>query len=261
MRLHLDLACVKLNNTEIELNVTKAKLHNTEVKLGDMEEKINELMKKFDTLQRLLHDKQDNLEESKTQVTKFDTNQAQLSLELNNTNDKLNDTREKLETARKQKEKFEEPFVWKIDNFGNLLRQAKTGEETFVFSVPFYSRGAESCGYKLKVQIYPNGFGPGKNTHLSVYIIVMKGEHDAILLWPFKEKVAFTLIDQQKCSAEGENVTKQFRPAREPECFARPTREANKSGWGFGDFISHEKLNSRRYLVDDTLFLQVKIGP
>ena len=293
MRLHLDLACVKLNDAEVELSNTKAKLNNTEVKLNDMEEKTRELMKKFDTHQRQLHDTQ---EKAKTQVTKFDTRQEQFSLELTNTNlkldniedkfdniedkfdniegkldniddkledieDKSNDTERKLETTRKEVEKFDKRIIWKIDNFRHLLQQAKAGKKNFICSVPFYSSTEESCGYKLKVKLFPNGSGSGKKTHLSVFIIVMKGEYDAILPWPFKKQVKITLIDQLEDLIKRENVIMSFIPGNYPQCFARPTQEQNSSGYGFPQFISHKNLQSRRYLVDDTLFLQVEIGP
>ncbi|RMX40868.1 hypothetical protein pdam_00025703 [Pocillopora damicornis] len=42
--------------------------------------------------------------------------------------------------------------------------------------------------------------------------------------------------------------------------FARPKTEENM-GRGFNNFIPHFKLHSRRYIVDDTLFLQVEISP
>ena len=198
-------------------------------------------------------------------MTKFNTFQAQFrrelkntTVKLNNTEDKLNDTREKLETARQQVKKTDKRFVWKIDNFSNLLRQAKTGESLVFSSDPFC--GTESCGYKLRMKMYPNGSRPGKNTHVLVYIFVMKSEYDAMLPWPFKKKVTFTLIDQQEDPVERKSVTLSLMPGDVPGNFARPIQEEN-TGRGFNEFISHEKLDSRRYLVDDTLFLQVEIGP
>ena len=150
-------------------------------------------------------------------------------------------------------------FIWKIKDFSEALRQAKSEEETDFESEPFYTDRKESYGYKFKVSVEPNGTGSSKNTHLSVYIIIMKGEYDAILPWPFKKKVKFTLIDQQEDPAKRENVTMELIPGNNPECFERPTEEEN-SGLGFPTFISHEQLHSRRYIVDDTLFLQVEIG-
>ena len=36
----------------------------------------------------------------------------------------------------------------------------------------------------------------GKGTHLSFFFVVMKGPFDALLPWPFKQKVALTIINQ-----------------------------------------------------------------
>ncbi len=173
-------------------------------------------------------------------------------VKLKDTEVKLSETQKKLETRM---------FIWKISNFSEILRQAKSGEKNVLESAPFYTARTESYGYKLKVRIYSYGRGSGKNTHLSVFIYVMKGEYDAILPWPFKKKVKFTLIDQQEGSVKRENVTMQFIPANIPECFARPTQKENIKGHGYAQFISQEKLHSRRYLVDNTLFLQVEVGP
>ena len=147
-------------------------------------------------------------------------------------------------------------FIWKITSFAIKLRQAKSKVKEYVESDPFYT-----YGYKLKLRLYPNGYYIEENTHLSMYIFVMKGEYDAILPWPFKKKVTVTLLDQQEDPVERENVLKSFIPVTKPECFARPTQEENSSGYGYPKFITPEKLHSRRYLVDDTLFLQVEIGP
>ena len=146
-------------------------------------------------------------------------------------------------------------FTWKITSFAIELKQAKNKVKEYVESDPFYM-----YGYKLKLRLYPDGDGIGENTHLSMYIIVMKGEYDAILPWPFKKKVTVTLLDQQEDPVERENVLMSFIPVNEPECFARPTQEQN-TGYGYRKFITPEKLHSRRYLVDDTLFVQVEIGP
>ncbi|CAH3128148.1 unnamed protein product [Pocillopora meandrina] len=150
-------------------------------------------------------------------------------------------------------------FIWKIDCCSEALKQAKIGEKSALYSDPFHTKtGTDSYGYKMKVLIYPNGNGTGKNTYLSVFIIVMKGEYDAILPWPFKKKVKFELIDQQEDPAQQENVTKEIRWSHS-RAFSRPTEEGNP-GRGFGQFVSHTKLNTRQYIVDDTLFLRITIS-
>lgn len=147
-------------------------------------------------------------------------------------------------------------IVWKIEEFSKVMREAKSGMKPKLESAPFYT---ESSGYKLKISVYPNGLWSGKNTHLSVLIIVMKGEYDAILTWPFDKKITFTLIDQHEDPSQRENVVSKFVPQNEIN-LVRPKGEEN-AGDGKPQLISHEKLQTRRYLVDDTLFLQVEVGP
>lgn len=148
------------------------------------------------------------------------------------------------------------PFVWNISGFKGLLKSAKKGINTGVDSPPFFTG---PVGYKLHVFINPNGDGDGRNTHLSVYISLLKGKFDALLPWPFRKTVTFTLIDQQENELHANNYVLMFTPDPANACFARPGKNSN-DGWGFSRFISHAQLRSRRYIVDDTLFLKVQCG-
>lgn len=223
MESHLESA------SSLHLDLARVKLDNTEVRLNITEAKLN------DTEVRL----------SETQVKLYNTEKKLVILQRQFEN-KLVEDRENATV-----------FVWKINNFNDKLRQAKTGKNKALESVPFYTK----ChGYKLKVKFHPNGQKSGKNTHLSVYIAIMKGEYDAILDWPFKKKVRVTLIDQQEDPVERKNVFQTISLGDHPENGARPVNEEN-TGRGHTEFISHEKLFSRCYLKDDTLFLQVEVGP
>lgn len=44
-------------------------------------------------------------------------------------------------------------------------------------------------GYKMCLRVYLNGDGTGRGTHLSLFFVVMKGPNDALLRWPFNQKV------------------------------------------------------------------------
>ena len=203
-RVHLDLACVKLNRTEDELNEAK-----------------NRLKKIDDTLDNAI----------------AALKNAMGLLQLSNV-------------------KHTNVFLWRIDGFSQI--KAKNEGKEMIYSDPFYTKTeTDGFGYKLKVLIYPDGTGDGKNTHLSVFIIIMKGEYDAILPWHFSKKVMFTLIDQQDELGKRENKTMEFIGQNNPS-FTRPTTEENIA-MGFHCFISHEELKSQHYIVDDTLFLQVEI--
>ena len=44
-------------------------------------------------------------------------------------------------------------------------------------------------GYKMCARLYLNGDGMGKGTHVSLFFVVMRGAYDALLKWPFRQKV------------------------------------------------------------------------
>ena len=144
-------------------------------------------------------------------------------------------------------------FTWKITNFGEALRKAKSGKKTRVDSPPFYA-----CGYKCKLQLNPNGEKTGEHTHLSIYIRIMKGKNDAFLTWPFQKKVHVTLIDQQENANDRKDIVMSFIAHNNTECFGKPVNDENL-GWGYPQFLSHENLLERRYVVDDAVFFQARI--
>jgi TNF receptor-associated factor 4 len=53
-------------------------------------------------------------------------------------------------------------------------------------------------GYKMCLCVFPNGSGPGKHTHLSVYVRLMRGEFDGQLKWPFRGDITIKLVNQEK---------------------------------------------------------------
>ena len=113
----------------------------------------------------------------------------------------LNETRVELKNAMKllklSSVKHDNVFFFlRIDSFSEILKEAKDGRKDEIGSDPFYTKKeTESFGYELRMVICPNGFGNDKKTHLSVFMVLMKGKYDAILRWPFNKKVKFTLID------------------------------------------------------------------
>ena len=225
LRVHLDLACIKLTNTEVKLNNTLSKLKETQSKLHETEIKLSytdDLKKELKTLQ----------EEFKEKSMK-----------------------EKIVMMKTESTDYPMMFIWKIENFSERMREAKKGKNRQLESAPFYT---ENYGYKLKVRLYPNGFGESHGMRFSIFIVIMRGEYDAILPWPFKRTVKFTLIDQQENSDKKKNIGATYNPGDEPRAFGRPQTQENT---GFGKSLSQDKLQTGPYVVDDTLFLQVEVGP
>lgn len=144
-------------------------------------------------------------------------------------------------------------FVWKINGFNEILQRAINGTEDELNSKPFFTG---KTGYKLSVGIDPYGNQSKRNRYLSVYLRFMKGDHDNILVWPFHYKVTFTLIDQQDDPAKRQNVAQSVMVHE-----SKPTSNVSSYIYIIDRFVSHSVLRTRRYIVNNTLFLQVEIGP
>ncbi|MEQ2197223.1 hypothetical protein XENOCAPTIV_025934, partial [Xenoophorus captivus] len=97
-------------------------------------------------------------------------------------------TMQVLETAS-----YNGTLIWKIRDYKRRKQEAVAGKTLSLYSQPFYTG---YFGYKMCARVYLNGDGMGKGTHLSLFFVVMKGEYDALLPWPFKQKVlsAFCMI-------------------------------------------------------------------
>ena len=64
-------------------------------------------------------------------------------------------------------------------------------------TVDYYVSCVSRNGYKMCIRAYLNGDGSGYNTHLSVFFVLMKGEYDALLRWPFDYKVSMILVGKE----------------------------------------------------------------
>ena len=60
-------------------------------------------------------------------------------------------------------------------------------------SPPFYTH---KNGYKFILKVYPNGYGPGLGSHLSVFVCLAAGEDDEKLNWPFIGSVTVQVRDR-----------------------------------------------------------------
>ena len=151
--------------------------------------------------------------------------------------------------CRKKQTTLYTKLIWPIRDFLTLQRKG-----SFIYSPDFYSWDQ---GYKLKLLVYPNGFGYGKGKHLSIFVVVTKGEFDAILPWPFNRSVKISLLNQKQDEKDHLMKFVEFNEAT-PDYNEKPITERNK-GWGNNQFISHNELTNSPYLVDDTIFLEAKV--
>ena len=232
MTLHLDLTCAKLNNMQGEFKETTRKIEEKyEKNTRRLDEKFGEIKGELEKQNEVTR----KLEEKYEEVTR-----------------KLEDKVNVLENRLMQ---CPQEYTWKISRFSKVQREAKSGEKTSIDSPPFYY-----YGYKFRLALFPNGKNRGKDTQLSLCFNLLKGEYDAKLSWPFQGIVDFTLIDQQEDAKDRENIVVSFTAIPSRVEFGRPLTFEN-SGWGFPVFVSLTRLNERRYIMDDTIVIQVQVSP
>ena len=154
------------------------------------------------------------------------------------------------EYARQQEfSSYDGQLLWKITQFSRRRNEAVSGQQVSFYSPCFYT---SRYGYKMCARIYLNGDDMGRGTHISVFFVVMRGQYDAILRWPFRQKVTFMLLDQDNV----EHVIDAFRPDPNSSSFQRPRRETNIAS-GCPMFCSLTELNNHAYVRDDTMFIKI----
>ncbi|XP_044199562.1 TNF receptor-associated factor 5 [Thunnus albacares] len=150
---------------------------------------------------------------------------------------------------------YDGKLIWKIQDFRKKQEAEAKGQSPCLSSVPFHTG---RCGYKMAVKAYLNGDGEGRGTHLSLYVVLMPGDFDALLPWPFKQTVCLSVLDQ---SGAGNHRSLSFRPDPTSKSFQRPAADGNVAV-GFSCFIPLNKLETPQnaaYVIDDTMFVKVKV--
>ena len=131
------------------------------------------------------------------------------------------------------------PFYFTILNY----EQSKK-DNCLVTSPPFYSH---LKGYKMRLQTFPNGDTTGQNTHLSLFILIMRGEFDDMLQWPFTGRVTIDMYS--------ENL-KQWTPITVVDFKDSPVdRKCDRltnGSWGYPQFLPHDQVAAEYMLTDGT---------
>ena len=146
---------------------------------------------------------------------------------------------------------YDGTMIWKIPQFAQRMADAQSGKYTSIFSLPFYT---SRYGYKLCLRLYILGDGMGKGTHMSLFFVVMRGEFDNILQWPFTHKVTFRLLNQ----GSGQDVVDSFLPDPMSSSFKKPKTDMNVAS-GCPRFVSISDVKSGGFIADDTIFIKVKV--
>lgn len=147
-------------------------------------------------------------------------------------------------------------FIWKITDYNKKLQDvmAQRLSGNSINSPYFYS---QQFGYKMCAQLFPDGDDTGYHTHVSLYIVLMQGPYDALLSWPFLNRVDFTLIDHNSCHTTSYNNKLYIVfPNAQNQSFHRPTTEQNV-GSGIPQLVTLDEM--KKYVKDDVVFIKIVV--
>ena len=223
------------------------RIDNEEAKTADLEVLIVEGNRQNEDLQRQVATLARGQESSKETISRLQRQFESISHSLALRNVTLSDLEEYV--RQQDVSSHDGILLWKISDFTKRKQDALSGNQLSFYSPFFFT---SRYGYKMCARIYLNGDGIGKGTHISIFFVVMRGQHDALLRWPFRQKVTFMLLDQDNV----EHVIDAFRPDPSSSSFQRPRRETNIAS-GCPTFCPLSELNNHAYVRDDTMFLKI----
>ncbi|XP_035691405.1 TNF receptor-associated factor 6-like [Branchiostoma floridae] len=149
-------------------------------------------------------------------------------------------------------------LLWKITSYNEKLADAKAGRRVSLYSPMFLS---SKYGYKMAISICPNGDGQGKGKFMSLFMCIIKGEFDALLPWPFAQKVIISVIDQCQDPDARKNIEYVIKPNTckdNLQFLGRPIHERNPS-FGTQMFCPLSHLHRGDYIRDNTMFISVQV--
>ena len=146
-------------------------------------------------------------------------------------------------------------YVWKVNEIRRRYQEAKDGKTSSLYSPPFYT---SPHGYRLCLRAYLNGDGSGKGTHVSLFVVIMKGEFDDLLSWPFRHRVTLSLLNQETPTEPRTSKTQRFIPNPESSSFRKP-KDAFNVASGFPEFVPSSVLHDPAFVKNDVLYIKVKL--
>ena len=138
------------------------------------------------------------------------------------------------------------PFYFTLSNVKHYMQ-----EDLWWRSPHFYSHVG---GYKMLVDVCPNGFNAAKGTHLSLFVGIMRGEYDDKLQWPFQGKVTIQMRSKGT-DVWGGDVVITFDNTTPPGSRDRPLDCLGNRSWGYVKFITHDKM--QLYCSEDQLRFRI----
>ena len=144
------------------------------------------------------------------------------------------------------------PVILKMTEFTR-----KKQDEKEWFSASFFSHNQ---GYKMCLNIDPNGYGDSRGTHMSIWLCLLKGPYDDMLTWPLRERFEIQVLNQIKDKWHYALIV-VYGDEIPNACGGRVTGNGRDNVVGEASFISHEDLcsnNSKcQFVKDDCVYFKI----
>ena len=118
-------------------------------------------------------------------------------------------------------------------------------------------------GYKMCFRVYANGTGDSEGTHMSVFMVLMRGPYDDDLSWPLRGKFEMKLLNQIN-DIEHHSKNNPYDHDATDDVADRVAKGEKALGWGNEKYISNNDLYkttaSCQYLKSDQVFFQIKFN-
>ena len=126
------------------------------------------------------------------------------------------------------------PIMFTLSEF-----EQQKNEDSVWISPAFHTH---QRGYRMCLEVYPNGDHNGLGTHVSIYTCMMRGPFDSGLKWPFRGDVTIQIVDQA-----GEEHHETVFPYKDitPDSHMHANRVTDREwsvGLGFDQFLPHTSL-------------------
>ena len=109
----------------------------------------------------------------------------------------------------------------------------------------------------MRARLYFYSDGDARDIHISISLIIFKGEYDAILTWPFNFSVIFCLFDQ---TGRNHHIINSFQPDPTSTSFQRPSSEMNiTSGTPYVCPLAMVQQEGSCYIRNDTMFIKIMV--
>lgn len=228
------------------------RLKKNRSKLLEMKEKISDEIKKAEKFTELIKSSAAEGEPYEKQIDTLNQKLKRLDVIHKQNSVQMKDI--ELKTKLYQSTTYDGTYIWKLDNLQKRYLDAVAGNVTELLTPPLYT---SRFGYKFCAKLLLNGDAkPGERSqHIAIYLILMRGDFDDILSWPFRNLVKITLLNMDP---KKQNIERVLIPRVELQHFHKPTKFMNNA-IGFPRFCSQDSLYSEGYVRDDSLFVKIEV--